>query len=201
MKGYTKDGKFHPITEYKGVRKSRNQSVKSKGVKIRKQRERPVEWETAWKRYNDFVKDTRLTGFTFDPTQNIAYDFNNQKQTKKFHQKYVRPKGSTNMVYVIGRTNNIVNEITNVPERILQSEYETTIANRHKPFFGGFIDLITDEKFTDISFVISGISEEEAIAMARNLGQKSVTRISVSGTFTTIDTNLPETPKTGISPV
>jgi len=200
MKGHMQEGKFHPHTNYKHVR-NKSDTSKTQGIIIRKQRERPVEWETAWKRYNDFVKDTRLTGFTFDPTENIAYDFDNQKQTKKFHQKYVRPKGSTNMVYVVGRTNNIVNEITNVPERFLQSEYETTIANHHKPFFGGFIDLITDEKFTDISFVISGISEEEVIAMAKNLAQKSVTRISVSGKFTIVDTNLPETPKTGIAPV
>ncbi len=39
MKGFTKDGKFHPITEYKGVRKSRDQSTKEQGVKIRKARE------------------------------------------------------------------------------------------------------------------------------------------------------------------
>jgi len=38
MKGFTKNGKFHPITDYKGVRKSRDQSAKSTGVKIRKAR-------------------------------------------------------------------------------------------------------------------------------------------------------------------
>ena len=38
MKGFTKDGTFHPITDYKGVRKSRDQSTKTKGVKIRKAR-------------------------------------------------------------------------------------------------------------------------------------------------------------------
>lgn len=39
MKGFTKDGKFHPITDYKGVRKSRDQSTKTEGVKIRKDRD------------------------------------------------------------------------------------------------------------------------------------------------------------------
>ncbi len=39
MKGFTKDGKFHPITDYKGVRKSRDQSTKTKGVKFRKARD------------------------------------------------------------------------------------------------------------------------------------------------------------------
>ncbi len=34
MKGFTKDGKFHPIKPYNKVRKSRDQSTKTKGVKI-----------------------------------------------------------------------------------------------------------------------------------------------------------------------
>ncbi len=38
MKGHMENGKFHPHTEYKGVRKSRDQQVKSQGVKIRKAR-------------------------------------------------------------------------------------------------------------------------------------------------------------------
>lgn len=39
MKGFTKDGKFHPITDYKkGTRKSRDQQVKLEGIKIRKAR-------------------------------------------------------------------------------------------------------------------------------------------------------------------
>ena len=38
MKGHTENGKFHPHKPYKGVRKSRDQKVKTKGVKIRKGR-------------------------------------------------------------------------------------------------------------------------------------------------------------------
>ena len=37
MKGFTKDGKFHPIKPYNKVRKSRDQKVKTQGV-VRKQR-------------------------------------------------------------------------------------------------------------------------------------------------------------------
>jgi len=38
MKGHMQDGKFHPHTDYKKVRKSRDQKAKTQGVKIRKQR-------------------------------------------------------------------------------------------------------------------------------------------------------------------
>src|SRR3989304_2718867 len=33
MKGFTKDKKFHPITDYKGVRKSRDQTTKTEGIR------------------------------------------------------------------------------------------------------------------------------------------------------------------------
>lgn len=37
MKGFTKDGKFHPITDYKkGIRKSRDKQTKTQGITIRK---------------------------------------------------------------------------------------------------------------------------------------------------------------------
>ena len=39
MKGHMQDGKFHPHTQYKGVRKSRDQKAKIDGVKIRKDRD------------------------------------------------------------------------------------------------------------------------------------------------------------------
>ncbi len=38
MKGHMQDGKFHPHTEYKGVRKSRDQSVKTEGIRLARQR-------------------------------------------------------------------------------------------------------------------------------------------------------------------
>ena len=39
MKGHMEKDGFHPHTQYKGVRKSRDQNAKHEGVKIRKQRE------------------------------------------------------------------------------------------------------------------------------------------------------------------
>ncbi len=39
MKGFTRDGKFHPISDYKkGVRKSRDQNSKQQGVKIERKK-------------------------------------------------------------------------------------------------------------------------------------------------------------------
>jgi len=38
MKGHMQDGKFHPHTQSKGVRKSRDQTVKTQGVKIERKK-------------------------------------------------------------------------------------------------------------------------------------------------------------------
>lgn len=35
MKGHMEDGKFHPHTQYKGIRKSRDQTTKTQGVKLK----------------------------------------------------------------------------------------------------------------------------------------------------------------------
>ena len=52
MKGHTsKDGKFHPHSEYKkGTRKSRDQSTKSEGVKIRKARSQDLVYAESYNR-------------------------------------------------------------------------------------------------------------------------------------------------------
>ncbi len=61
MKGFTKDGKFHPITEYKGVRKSRDQTAKTKGVKIRKLRIEHLQADSEyWWDHMEFLDRKRL---------------------------------------------------------------------------------------------------------------------------------------------
>ncbi len=51
MKGHMQDGKFHPHTEYKkGTRKSRDQSTKSEGVKIRKARNQDLVYAESYNR-------------------------------------------------------------------------------------------------------------------------------------------------------
>ncbi len=43
MKGFIKDGKFHPIKSYSKVRKSRDQTAKTQGVRLqREQEEKPL---------------------------------------------------------------------------------------------------------------------------------------------------------------
>jgi len=68
------------------------------------------------------------------------------------------------------------------------------------PFFGGF-ENDKGDLFVDISFPLSGVSEEEAIAKARNLAQESVSVIRVDGSIFEIDTELPEVPTKGKKPV
>ncbi len=50
MKGFIRDGKFHPIKSYSKVRKSRDLKAKSKGVKIRKGREQDLVYAESYNR-------------------------------------------------------------------------------------------------------------------------------------------------------
>ncbi len=53
MKGHMQDGKFHPHTQSKGVRKSRDQSTKSTGVKVRNKRFPPFVTTEEAKKFSD----------------------------------------------------------------------------------------------------------------------------------------------------
>ena len=72
MKGHMQDGKFHPHTEYKkGTRKSRDQQVKSQGVKIRKK-----------KVFSQKRMQTALENFLSDPQiAGTADEFHGCKET------------------------------------------------------------------------------------------------------------------------
>lgn len=194
MKGHMQKGKFHPHTQYKHVR-NKSETPKTQGVIIRKQKTE-LSFEKAFQRFNSFVNSTSLEEFTFDPRTNKGSGFTNFKENKKFHRMYVIPIGSTNIVYIIGKTNNRVNEKTNVPLRLLESEYAIT----KNPFFGGFENQ-KGELFVDISFPFSGVSEEEAIAKAKNLGQESILFITPSGITDVIKTGIAQVPTKGFKPV
>jgi len=76
MKGFKdSNNKFHPITQSKGVRKSRDQTAKTQGIKIRKQRE-DVDEELVQKIIH--IHDARGKGEPVEtiikekPTRNVA---------------------------------------------------------------------------------------------------------------------------------
>lgn len=76
MKGFTKDGKFHPITDYKkGTRKSRDTNATSQGVKIER-KARVIE--------DEFPLDTIMTKMEKDFEIGLKeHDFTNPKLRNK----------------------------------------------------------------------------------------------------------------------
>jgi len=58
MKGHMQDGKFHPHTQSKGVRKSRDQSAKSTGVKV--ERKARDEEAIAGKNKGNIIFDSKI---------------------------------------------------------------------------------------------------------------------------------------------
>ncbi len=76
MKGFKdSNNKFHPITQSKGVRKSRDQTAKTQGVKVRKQRDEPE--EQLVQRITHIIDQTKKgepveTIIKEKPTRNVA---------------------------------------------------------------------------------------------------------------------------------
>lgn len=178
MKGFTRDGKFHPITTYKSVKKKRSSTV-SLGTVIRKQRkhDEPVNFTTAVNRFEKFRDSTDIDGYTFDPTGNIGYDFTDVSQTKKFYDKFIKPKFKGKTLFQIGTTNNV---LASVP-RDLEAEYSSVRLEKSLPMFGYYRNKFGTE-FTDISFAVSGISDRRAVEIARDKKQMDFFKIYPDGT-------------------
>jgi len=90
MKGFTKDGKFHPITDYKKVtRKSRDQSTKSKGVKVeRKARDKSVKpIGVSW-----YFGENQGIDYYFTKFGSIKFPNGISKALEQFGAKKVTPR-------------------------------------------------------------------------------------------------------------
>lgn len=191
MKGFTRDGKFHPITTYKSVKKKRSGTV-SLGMVIKKQRkhDEPEDFTIAVRRFEDFKDSTDIHGFTFDPITNEGYDFTNEKQTQRFYNKFVNKKDKGRAIFQIGTTNNV---LASVP-RDLEAEYNSVRLKNNLPMFGFFRDFDGTE-FTDISFPVSGISDQDALGIAIDKQQMWYFKIYPDGTAILQPTGLkPEKP-------
>lgn len=187
MKGFIKDKKFHPIRNYIGVKKHENNNS-SVGVLIRKkryERDEPLDFTIAVRRFEDFRDATDLRGYTFDPITDMGYDFFDQKQTKKFYDRFVNQKDKGKTLFQIGLTNNI---LPTTP-RDLEAEYESAKKDTNTPMFGFFRD-IDGIEFTDISRPYSGISEFMALEIARDKIQRVYFRIFPTGKVTVLRTGI-----------
>jgi len=84
MKGHMQDGKFHPHTQYqKGTRKSRDQQVKTEGVKIRKQRSEEPEL------VDEFQLDDILQDVTVDETTDGLIDYGKLENLVRENIEYI----------------------------------------------------------------------------------------------------------------
>ncbi len=106
MKGHMENGKFHPHTEYKGVRKSRDQQVKTKGVRLKRSdgsRIKKLEFKV-WK-YEDappdlqekIIEKLRQQQYEFQDDwfaqgDALLYDKGEKKDAKDIGLKYAQPQ-------------------------------------------------------------------------------------------------------------
>jgi len=184
-KGFKDDkGKFRPTTKSPLPRKKQKTIDSSKGTLITEgtfsftPRESGVTWETAVERFTDFRDDNPdLEAFSFDPEINSGFDFLDPDMVINFHDLHVKG-GDENPVFVVG----VTNQLGGTPTRELQSAYEQ-VKNEDKIALIGFFTDGQDNEFTDISFPISGIDREEALKLASENAQDSVSVVFSDGTF------------------
>lgn len=124
----------------------------------------------------------------------MGYDFTNNKQSRQFYNKFNNPKYTGNAMFQIGTTNN---KLASVP-RDLESEYSSVRLGNNLPMFGFFKDLDGTE-FTDISFPVSGISDQRALQIAKDKKQLWYFKIYPTGIAILVPTGLkPEKPVSSV---
>ena len=89
MKGHMQDGKFHPHTDYKkGTRKSRDSSVKTQGVKIRKQRTvsapRLIDADVHHTYFDFESKDGKIESLSLGNLSDAGYFWNGNDESINF---------------------------------------------------------------------------------------------------------------------
>jgi len=152
LKGFTRDGKFHPITDYKkGFRKSRDQTAKTQGVRIRKEiasheldeqlvqnliqfyseDEHPKNQQSRYtKMHKDFEAVMKLASLTEDQAVELV------KKTQKPLMFYIQPKEGN--YFPIEKLR--FNDRTSVKNIWLLGDYD----DKHGDYLSSFI--IKDDK-------------------------------------------------------
>ena len=112
-----------------------------------------ISYEEANKRYDEFQKTNKLSGYTFDPTTSDGYDAYNKDDNRELLRRYSDGK---NPLYIIATTNHqgSNNEIIHDAYKRLQNE------GRHV-FFGCYVN--PDKLvYMDVSYPLNhGIDESE----------------------------------------
>jgi hypothetical protein len=153
MKGFTKDKKFIPMTDYKKVRKSRDPKSKTKGVVIRKARQVSVnQLENEWFKLpeSDKIKLWILAGTEPKFRPDIAFNIR------------VVNQGARRMVFKIMRENGLLAPLNLTPRNQIMGIHNVTDKEK-----GGFdLNLIEDGEVVQRNFRTlreASIAKEELI--------------------------------------
>lgn len=108
------------------------------------------------------------------------YLFKDRQQNRKFYNKFFNPNRHAEKVWVIATQSNTARSLESTGVRVLESAYIDAKNKGYHPFFGGFIDRRTGQKFIDISVPMS-ISKEDALRIADDKKQDVIIGISSKG--------------------
>lgn len=144
-------------------------------------RSTPVSYPKAFENWDSFQKSTKLTGYSFDPTANRGFDFENSTDVVEFHRLH---SDGSNPVYVIGVINHL-----GEPSRENDSAYISVVNGGKSPLMGYWLDPDKGTKYNDVSYPVNdGISEEKVREILAANAQEAAAVVEKDGTWHTIRT-------------
>lgn len=141
------------------------------------EREKPnlsrLSYREAVKIYLEFMHNTDMRVYTFDPILRRGFSAGTRDQAKEMHRLY---SNGVDPLYVIGVTNH-----TGMPDDETESAYNRILDAGGIPLFGGWFNEANLE-FTDISYPLNhGIGESKILELKQYYTQESVLSINSNG--------------------
>lgn len=132
-----------------------------------------LSYKDAVKIYLEFVRNTDLKAYTFDPILQRGFGAGIKDHAKEMHRAY---SNGVDPLYVIGVTNH-----TGMPDDETESAYNKILDAGGRPLFGRWFNTGNVE-FTDVSYPLNhGIDESKIIEMKQHYVQESVLSINSDG--------------------
>lgn len=145
--------------------------------------EKPLGYDAALKKHDDFFNSTKLTGYSFDPATGKGYDLTDKSQAQEF---YARHGDGEHDVFMVATTNN-VGQFSSENH----AEYEQVANSGHYPLIGYFKSPNTGKEYRDISFPVdTGIEKGQVDKLLVNYRQESTIRVDKNGDYEFIDASV-----------
>ena len=135
----------------------------------------PIPYLEAVKRYREFMQDTDMKAYTFDPVMCKGFNVDRRDHAREMHALYCN---GSDPLYIIAVTNHM-----GPPDDEIESAYNKICNSGFLPFFGRWFDMENSE-YTDVGYFLNyGIDESKITELKQLYSQQSVLMINSDGSI------------------